>query len=84
MPWSRVAAVLAINLRASLWSLLLPSYSQKILSRTAVGLYRQSAYSLIGLEAYAGAHFMGGKLREQGHPVRLIPASSLNLTENPT
>ena len=44
VPWSRVAAVLAINLRASLWSLLLPSYSQKILSRTAVGLYRQSAF----------------------------------------
>jgi transposase len=30
--------------------------------------------SLIGLEAYAGAHFMGAALREQGHEVRLIPA----------
>jgi transposase len=30
--------------------------------------------SLIGLEACAGAHFMGGRLREQGHEVRLIPA----------
>jgi transposase len=30
--------------------------------------------SLIGLEACAGAHFLGGALREQGHQVRLIPA----------
>jgi transposase len=29
---------------------------------------------LIGLEASAGAHFMGTRLREQGHEVRLIPA----------
>ena len=30
--------------------------------------------SLIGLEACAGAHFIGTVLREQGHQVRLIPA----------
>ena len=30
--------------------------------------------SLIGLEACAGSHFLGGPLREQGHQVRLIPA----------
>jgi transposase len=30
--------------------------------------------SLIGLEACAGAHFMGAALRGQGHQVRLIPA----------
>ncbi len=30
--------------------------------------------SLIGLEACAGAHFMGAALREQWHEVRLIPA----------
>jgi transposase len=30
--------------------------------------------SLIGLEACAGAHFMGDALRAQGHQVRLIPA----------
>ena len=30
--------------------------------------------SLIGLEACAGAHFLGTVLREQGHQVRLIPA----------
>src|SRR5436309_11288901 len=30
--------------------------------------------SLIGLEACAGAHCLGSKLREQGHEVRLIPA----------
>jgi transposase len=30
--------------------------------------------SLVGLEACAGAHFVGAALREQGHEVRLIPA----------
>ena len=30
--------------------------------------------ALIGLEACAGAHFVGTALREQGHKVRLIPA----------
>src|SRR5215470_4032140 len=30
--------------------------------------------SLIGLEACAGAHFVGAALRAQGHQVRLIPA----------
>jgi transposase len=30
--------------------------------------------SLVGLEACAGAHFLGTALREQGHPVRRIPA----------
>ena len=30
--------------------------------------------SLVGLEACSGAHFLGARLREQGHDVRLIPA----------
>src|ERR1700761_9278883 len=30
--------------------------------------------ALVGLEACAGAHFVGAALREQGHDVRLIPA----------
>jgi transposase len=30
--------------------------------------------TLIGLEACAGAHFLGRALREQGHDVKLIPA----------
>ena len=30
--------------------------------------------ALIGLEACAGAHFVGASLRAQGHDVRLIPA----------
>jgi len=29
---------------------------------------------LIGMEACSGAHFLGRALREQGHPVRLMPA----------
>src|ERR1700689_2542089 len=29
---------------------------------------------LMGMEACAGSHFLGGRLREQGHEVRLMPA----------
>ena len=36
--------------------------------------------SLIGLEACAGAHFVGAVHREQGHQVRLIPASLWSCT----
>ena len=31
-------------------------------------------WSLIGMGACSGAHFLGAKLRAQGHAVRLIPA----------
>ena len=31
--------------------------------------------ALIGLEAWAGAHFLGRALRQQGHDVRLIRRS---------
>ena len=31
--------------------------------------------SSVGLEACAGAHFLGRALRKQGHDVRLIPGS---------
>jgi transposase len=32
------------------------------------------AHSLIGMEACAGAHFIGRALRDQGHDIRIIPA----------
>src|SRR5579862_4472754 len=48
---------------------------RKKLSRSQLLAYTASLpASLIGLEACAGAHFMGAALREQGHEVRLIPA----------
>lgn len=48
---------------------------RKKFSRTQVLAYTANLpSSLIGLEACAGAHFMGAALREQGHEVRLIPA----------
>jgi transposase len=31
-------------------------------------------HALVGMEACAGAHFLGAALRDQGHDVRLIPA----------
>jgi transposase len=40
--------------------------------------------SLIGLEACAGAHFMGARLREQGHEVRSSLPSSSNRIVSPT
>ena len=44
-------------------------------SRTQLLAYTANLpWSLIGLEACAGAHFLGTVLREQGHQVRLIPA----------
>src|SRR5579864_9538069 len=48
--------------------------SQEVFTCATAGLYSESASSLIGMEACAGAHFMGAALREQGHEVRLIPA----------
>src|SRR6478735_5169725 len=48
---------------------------RKKFSRTQLLAYTAKlASTLIGLEACAGSHFMGAKLREQGHEVRLIPA----------
>lgn len=40
--------------------------------------------SLIGLEACAGAHFLGAELRQQGHEVRLIPGQFIKPTVSPT
>jgi len=50
--------------------LLKKKFSQKQLSVFAANM--QS--SLIGMEACAGAHFLGRALRAQGHDVKLIPA----------
>jgi transposase len=48
---------------------------RKKLSRTTLLTYTANLpASLIGLEACAGAHFLGSALRAQGHEVRLIPA----------
>jgi len=48
---------------------------RKKFSRTQLLAYTANLpASLIGLEACAGAHFVGAALREQGHQARLIPA----------
>jgi len=48
---------------------------RKKFSRAALLFYTANLPApLIGLEACAGAHFLGAALREQGHRVRLIPA----------
>lgn len=40
--------------------------------------------SVVGLEACAGAHFLGRALRAQGHEVRLIPAQFVKPFRKPT
>jgi transposase len=45
-----------------------------VLPFAALGLHANLPSSLIGLEACAGAQFIGAALREQGHQVWLIPA----------
>ncbi|MGC2210216.1 MAG: IS110 family transposase [Candidatus Korobacteraceae bacterium] len=48
---------------------------RKKFSRSRLLVYTANLQtSLIGMEACAGAHFIGARLREQGHEVRLIPA----------
>src|SRR5262250_783849 len=48
---------------------------RKKLSRAQLLAYTANVpASLVGLEACSGAHFLGARLREQGHKVRLIPA----------
>jgi transposase len=42
---------------------------QQLLTYTA-----KMQHALVGMEACAGAHFIGAALRDQGHDVRLIPA----------
>jgi transposase len=49
--------------------------ARKKFSRAALLTYTANLpTSLIGLEAGAGAHFLGSALRAQGHQARLIPA----------
>src|SRR5215471_1401038 len=50
------------------------SGSQEVFTTQLLAYTANLPCSLIGLEACAGAHFMGAALREQGHEVRLIPA----------
>ena len=47
---------------------------QEVLTGAVLAYTANLPASLIGLEACAGAHFMGTALGEQGHEVRLIPA----------
>ncbi len=47
---------------------------RKLSRKQLVGFTAKLTPSLIGIEACSGAHFLGARLREQGHDVRLIPA----------
>ena len=48
---------------------------RKKFSRSQLLVYTANLpWSLIGMEACSGAHFLAAKLREQGHEVKLIPA----------
>jgi transposase len=71
---------IGIDLRKATFHLVAEGERNKILLRRKFSRSQLLAYtanlpaSLIGLEAGAGAHFLGRVLREQGHQVRLIPA----------
>src|SRR6516164_1524626 len=73
-------ASIGIDLGKTTFQLVALGARSKVLLRKKFSRAQLLAYtatlphSLIGLEACAGAHFMGGRLREQGHQVRLIPA----------
>jgi transposase len=73
-------ASIGIDLGKTTFHLVALGEHSKILLRKKFSRTQLLAYtanlpaSLIGLEACAGAHFLGAALREQGHQVRLIPA----------
>jgi transposase len=75
----RVASI-GIDLGKTTFHLVALGDRNKVLIRKKFSRAQLFAYTaklracLIGLEACAGAHFLGSKLREQGHEVRLIPA----------
>lgn len=73
-------ASIGIDLGKTTFHLVALGERNKVLLRKKFSRAQLLAYtanlpsSLIGLEACAGAHFIGARLREQGHEVRLIPA----------
>src|ERR1700690_3327841 len=73
-------ASIGIDLGKTTFHLVALGERNKILLRKKFSRSQLLAYtaklpaSLVGLEACAGAHFLGTVLREQGHQVRLMPA----------
>ena len=73
-------ASIGIDLGKTTFHLVALGERSKVLLRKKFSRSQLLAYtanlppSLIGIEACAGAHFLGAALREQGHQVRLIPA----------
>ena len=73
-------ASIGIDLGKTTFHLVALGERSKVLLRKKFSRAQRLAYtanlpsSLIGLEACAGAHFVGAALREQGHEVRRIPA----------
>ena len=76
-------ASIGIDLGKTTFHLVALGERNKVLIRKKFSRSQLLAYTaklascLIGLEACAGAHFVGTALREQGHQVRLIPAQFL-------
>jgi len=76
-------ASIGIDLGKTTFHLVALGERNKILLRKKFSRAQLLAYtanlpsSLVGLEACSGSHFLGAKLREQGHDVRLIPAQFL-------
>ena len=81
-------ASIGIDLGKTTFHLVALGEQNKILLRRKFSRSQLLAYtanlpaSLVGLEACAGAHFLGTVLREQGHQVRLVPAQPIHLRKN--
>jgi transposase len=73
-------ASIGIDLGKTTFHLVILGERSKVLLRKKCSRAQLLAYtanlpsSQVGLEACSGAHFLGTRLREQGHNVRLIPA----------
>jgi len=73
-------ASVGIDLGKTTFHLVALGERNKLLVRKKFSRTQQLSYTakmssaLIGLEACAGSHYVGARLRGQGHEVRLIPA----------
>jgi transposase len=67
-------ASIGIDLGKTTFHLVALGERNKVLVRKKFSRNAKMSSALIGLEACADSHYVGARLRGQGHEVRLIPA----------